>query len=357
MDKKKPYLVLIVIQSIYAGMYMLSKAAFNEGMSTYVFVFYRQSLATIFLAPIALIFERKTAPPLPFTTFFKMFLLSLIGITFSLNLYGFALNYTSAALASATSNMIPVITFFLSILLGMETVKLKRASGISKLTGVAICAAGAITIAFYKGPSFKSFSHHHLSTHHSSSRAAHAVSAQPTKKWIEGTFLMILCNTTWSMWIVFQGRLMQEYPAKLLFTTLQCLCSAVQSFFVAIAFERDLSRWMLGFDVGLVAVAYSGIVVSGFTYYLQGWCIAKRGPVFLAMSMPLAFMITIVGSSFALGEVISLGSALGGALMIGGLYSVLWGKNKEQKDLRLLVQDTKECLEEKEIKDTPFQSV
>ena len=57
MDKKKPYLAVILIQSIYAGMFLLSKAAFDGGMNNFVFVFYRQAAATVFLIPLALFFE------------------------------------------------------------------------------------------------------------------------------------------------------------------------------------------------------------------------------------------------------------------------------------------------------------
>lgn len=57
MDKKNPYLAVILIQSIYTGMFLLSKAAFDGGMNNFVFVFYRQAAATIFLIPFALFFE------------------------------------------------------------------------------------------------------------------------------------------------------------------------------------------------------------------------------------------------------------------------------------------------------------
>lgn len=48
-----PYAAVIGVQSIYAGMFMLSKVAFDLGMNTFVFVFYRQAAATLFLAPLA----------------------------------------------------------------------------------------------------------------------------------------------------------------------------------------------------------------------------------------------------------------------------------------------------------------
>ncbi|CAF1716797.1 unnamed protein product [Brassica napus] len=99
-----------MIQIIYAIMVLISKAVFNGGMNTFVFVFYRQAFATIFLAPLAFFFEWKSAPPLSFVTFIKIFMLSLFGVTLSLDLNGIALSYTSATLAAST--------FFLALFLG-----------------------------------------------------------------------------------------------------------------------------------------------------------------------------------------------------------------------------------------------
>ena len=58
MDAKKPYVIAIVVQLIYAGMFVVSKAAFDHGMNTYVFIFYRQAAASLLLLPIALLLER-----------------------------------------------------------------------------------------------------------------------------------------------------------------------------------------------------------------------------------------------------------------------------------------------------------
>lgn len=58
MDAKKPFVAVLLIQTIYAGMFLVSKAAFNVGMNNFIFVFYRQAAATVFLVPLAIIFER-----------------------------------------------------------------------------------------------------------------------------------------------------------------------------------------------------------------------------------------------------------------------------------------------------------
>ncbi|KAJ8769520.1 hypothetical protein K2173_005123 [Erythroxylum novogranatense] len=328
MDAKKPCVAVILVQAIYAGMFLLSKAAFNGGMNNFVFVFYRQAAATLFLAPLALLFEWRNKPPLSFVTFFKIFMLSLCGITLSLDLYGIALVYTSATLAAATTNSLPVITFFLALLLRMEVLKLKTSSGITKLAGILICMSGVATLAFYRGPIFHFPCLHDLFGHHRNQVLEAHVSSGKT--WVKGCFLLLMSNTFWGLWLVLQARILKIYPSKLLLTTLQCFLSSIQSFAIAIAFERDPNEWKLGWNVRLLAVAYCGVVVTGVTFYLQAWVIEKKGPVFLATTTPLNLIFTIICSAFLLCEATSLGSILGGLLLVGGLYSVLWGKSKEE---------------------------
>ncbi|XP_030973971.1 WAT1-related protein At5g64700-like [Quercus lobata] len=349
MKEKKPFLIVILIQAIYCGMFLLSKAALDGGMNNFVFVFYRQAAATIFLAPLAVFFERKKALPLSLVTFCKIFLLSLFGIVLSLDIYGIAIVYTSATLAAAITNCLPVITFFLAVLLRMEVLELRTIAGVAKLAGILFCIAGAATLAFYKGPHLKFFGQHHLFGH--PKLEDHLVHLPSNKAWIKGCFLFLISSTFWGLWLVLQAPVMKSYPPKLLFTTLQCFLSSIQSFAIAIAFERDPSQWKLGWNVRLLAVAYCGIVVTGLTYYLQAWVIEKKGPVFLAMSTPLALIMTMFSSAILLGEIISLGSLLGGLLLVGGLYSVLWGKSREQKvngGSSLTVEGDKESSELKE---------
>jgi len=49
-----------------------------------------------------------------------------------------------------------------------------------------------------------------------------------------------------------------------------------------------------------------GILVSGVAYYMQVWVIDKSGPVFLAMTMPITLLVTIILTLF-LGEAVTLG--------------------------------------------------
>ncbi|MQM11039.1 hypothetical protein Taro_043939 [Colocasia esculenta] len=96
-----PYFVAILIWCIYVEMYILSKIAFDKGMNIFVFVFYRQAAATLFTATLFTI---------PFAILSRRIMLTL-------DLYSVGLDYTSASVASATSNSVPVITFFLALML------------------------------------------------------------------------------------------------------------------------------------------------------------------------------------------------------------------------------------------------
>uniref|UniRef100_A0A0E0DKW4 EamA domain-containing protein n=1 Tax=Oryza meridionalis TaxID=40149 RepID=A0A0E0DKW4_9ORYZ len=330
MDGKKPYVIAIIIQVIYTGLYVVSKAAFDEGMNTFVFIFYRQAAATLLLLPLAIILERRNAPAMSLRLFTKLFMYALLGNTITMNMYNVSLKYTSATVASATSNSVPVVTFFLALLLRLEVIRLRTLSGVAKAAGVALCLAGVLVIALYAGPAISPMNHHRAFNGGVHGAESSVGGTSSRARWMKGTFLMLLSNTTWSLWIVLQASLLKEYPNKLLATLIQCALSTLQSLLLAAAVVRaDRAAWRLRLDAGLLAVAYTGFVVTGVSFYLQSWCIEKKGPVFLAMSNPLCFVFTIFCSSFFLGEIVHLGSIVGGVLLVAGLYSVLWGKSKE----------------------------
>ncbi|XP_021713947.1 WAT1-related protein At5g64700-like [Chenopodium quinoa] len=356
MELSKPILVVFFIQALYTGMFLLSKAAFNVGMNNFIFTFYRQAIATIFLGPVALFLERKNIPPLSFKKFWQIFAMSLFGITLSLDLYGIGLTYTSATMGAATTNCLPVITFFLAVLVRLEVWKIKTAPGIAKLIGVVICLGGAMTLALYKGPSIKLFSHPHLLAGHPAANQPPQTQTHSGPTWIKGVFILLTGNTFWALWLVMQARIMKGYPSKLLLTALSCFLSSIQSFAIAILVERRPSQWMLGWNVRLLAVAYCGIVVTGVAYYLQAYAIEKKGPVFLALWTPLGLILTMLCSVLLLGEIITLGSVIGGILLVGGLYSFLWAKSKEQMIIpstcSTVVEADKEGLEFKVIEGT-----
>ncbi|CAI0555211.1 unnamed protein product [Linum tenue] len=221
---KKAYGAVVLIQLIYAGMFLLSKAAFDGGFKTSIFVFYRQALAAALVVPLALFLEWNHAPALSLPTFCKIFVLSLFGITLSLNVNGIALIYTSATLGAASVNTLPAITFFLALLFGsrdlmmsmqcfcvlytqhrMETLKVRTKPGMAKLAGILICMGGVVVLAFYKGPHFKVLSlFKHDDDLHGHDLKPHQNSTSSHNTWVKGCFLMLFSNLSWGFWLVFQ---------------------------------------------------------------------------------------------------------------------------------------------------------
>ena len=56
--------------------------------------------------------------------------------------------------------------------------------------------------------------------------------------------------------------MLEAYPSKLLNTTLQMIFATIQCFFIALAAERDFSKWKLALDIRLFAVLYSVSSIS-----------------------------------------------------------------------------------------------
>lgn len=109
-----------------------------------------------------------------------------------------------------------------------------------------------------------------------------------------------------------------------------------------------------------------GIVVTGACYWVQLWVVEKKGPLFAVTFTPLALIFTAIFSAFLWKEILYLGryvyiyiyiffqllllynfilfflqlinnkyilgSLCGGVLLVGGLYCVIWGKNREAEN-------------------------
>ncbi|KAF8405906.1 hypothetical protein HHK36_007984 [Tetracentron sinense] len=335
-ESHMPYLAMLFIQFVYAGMALFSKAAIDKGMNPFVFVVYRQAFASFALSPIAFFLERDKAPPLSFKLLCRIFLAALCG-------------YVISVYKNIVSRYLMIYGLDRRVLMSrsrIESISVEHLYGVAKVLGSIICISGALVFAFVKGPTIKFMNWYPTIENKVSDPSV--VKCGSKMEWVKGSLIMLSANTAWSLWLILQGPIIKRYPAKLRLTALQCCFSCIQSAILAIVFERNPSSWKFGWDVHLLSVAYCGIIVSGITYWLQVWAIEKKGPVFTAMFTPLALVITAIFSAFLWKETLHLGRSIllfvytknlffqltgvGGAiLLVGGLYSVLWGMNKEER--------------------------
>ncbi|XP_057862329.1 WAT1-related protein At1g21890-like isoform X5 [Cryptomeria japonica] len=115
MVEYKLYVGQILVQAGLTGMYIIVRIAFDNGMNRFVYVAYRQAVATLVMAPIAYFLERNDRPPMTCTIFWQIFLIALSGISVSQNLFFIGLAYTSATFTAAIINVLPIVTSVMAI--------------------------------------------------------------------------------------------------------------------------------------------------------------------------------------------------------------------------------------------------
>ncbi|KAK3162219.1 hypothetical protein QOZ80_1BG0086960 [Eleusine coracana subsp. coracana] len=331
-EKAKPYIAMISLQFGYAGMNVITKVSLNHGMSHYVLVVYRHAFATISIAPFALILERKVRPKMTWSVFLQIFVLALLGPVIDQNFYYVGLKYTGPTFACAMSNILPAMTFVMAVIFRMEKVDLKKVRCQAKVAGTLVTVAGAMLMTLYKGPLMNLAWSSHVQPHSQGAEAPVAAIDPSGKEWFLGSLFVIIATLAWASLFILQTHTLKQYSAPLSLTTLICFVGTLQAIVVTFAMEHRPSVWTIGFDMNLLAAAYAGIVTSSIAYYVQGLVIQKTGPVFASAFSPLMMIIVAIMGSFILAERLYLGGVLGAVLIVMGLYSVLWGKHKENQE-------------------------
>ncbi|KAG6394950.1 hypothetical protein SASPL_145542 [Salvia splendens] len=341
----KPYIAMISLQFGYAGMNIITKISLNGGMSHYVLVVYRHAIATAVIAPFAFFFERKAQPKITFPVFMQIFILGLLGPVIDQNFYYAGLKLTSPTFSCAMSNMLPAMTFVMAIIFRMEKVNIKKVIYQAKVVGTVITVAGAMLMTLYKGPLVEmAWTAHRHSTSGSSDDTSKDSS---DRDWFIGCILLIIATLAWASLFILQKAALKTYSNhQLSLTSMVCGMGTLQAIAVTFVMEHNPSAWTIGWDMNLLAAAYAGIVTSSISYYVQGVVMKTKGPVFATAFSPLMMIIVAIMGSFILAEKIYLGGMIGSAIIVVGLYSVLWGKYKEDQENKhkLLLEEIPEVI-------------
>jgi drug/metabolite transporter (DMT)-like permease len=314
---------MVSLQFGYAGMYIITMVSFKHGMSHWVLSVYRHVVATIFMAPFALVLERKIRPKMTLPIFLRLAVLGFLEPVLDQNLYNLGMKNTSTTFASATVNILPAITFIMAIIFRLETVNFRKIHSIAKVVGTVVTVSGAMVMTLYKGPAFQLIKGQSTNQHESGS-------TEPSEQnFVAGTIMLICSCGGWASFFILQSFTLKMYPAELSMTAWICFLGIFEGAIATFIFERDMSVWSLGFDSRLLACVYSGIVCSGMAYYVQGVVTRERGPVFVTSFSPLCMIITAALGSIVLAEKTYLGSIIGAIIIVCGLYTVVWGKSKD----------------------------
>jgi len=322
-----PHVQMTLAQLCYTLMYFITEASFNRGLNPYVYVTYRHLLVAVLIWPFAYYHERGLRPKMTLKLFMEIFVLSLLGVSLTLNMYFASLKYTSPTFVTSMVNTISSMTFVIAIILRMEIVDAKSLRGLAKIAGTVVSFAGVTTMTLYKGAVIKSLwkSPIHI---HSGGGSGGGVAHE---SWVKGSVLAVASCICWSIWYIMQASSLKKYPAQLSLTAWMCTVGGIQSTVFTVFMQHKPEDWLIGFGLKFWCIVYSGLACNGFTVFVQLWCTEKKGPVFVTMFNPLSTIMVAILAYFIFGENLYVGSIIGGVVVILGLYLLLWGKEKDQE--------------------------
>ncbi|OMO97756.1 Drug/metabolite transporter [Corchorus olitorius] len=175
---------MLAVQVFATGQQLLSKVILNQGIFIFALMAYRHLVAALCVAPFAFFLERGNSKKLTWSTYFWLFINALTGITAAMGLFYYGLRDTTATYSTNFLNIIPIVTFVLSILLGIEKLRLGTTGGRIKTLGAILCVGGAVTAGLYKGKAF------YLDHPHGFHTAPVAMNVSKSH-WTRGTFMLV----------------------------------------------------------------------------------------------------------------------------------------------------------------------
>ncbi|XP_042500175.1 WAT1-related protein At4g30420-like [Macadamia integrifolia] len=329
LEDYKAVMTMVVLQFTYAGVTLFTRAALLQGMSPKVFVVYRQAIATLVIAPVAYFSNRgKTSmSSMGLRSFCLIFVSSLVGVAMNQNIYFEGLYLASSSIGSAMSNLVPGITFLMATIVGLEKVQIRSLRSMAKVVGTTVCVGGAVSMALLRGPKLLNTPIFPFQDELTDMRSG-------GENWLMGCLLLFGSSCCWSFWLILQVPMSASYPDHLLLSAWMCFFATLQSATFAFFLEPDPSAWNIHSISEISSCIYAGIVGSAISFYVQSWCISRRGPLFSAMFNPLCTVIVTIFACILLHEEIFTGSLVGSVAVVVGLYVVLWGKAKEIEEIK-----------------------
>ncbi|CAL5354976.1 unnamed protein product [Camellia sinensis] len=319
--KTLPWIGVVFLQLVNVGNTIITKAALSEGMHISMLSCFRNIIASIALLPIVFI-QRHSLPNMTMGIFLQILALGVLEPGLDQNLLYAGSKQTPAGFLSCMAGVRPALTFIAAWIFSLETVRLNQRRSQAKLIGTIIMAGGAIIIGLYSGPTISSSFHSYVREQESGLK----------EDYIEGSTYVFISVVSYVLYIILSGKVVMKYPAPLALTAYVCLTGAIINTGVALASEvRRKVSWSIGWNIKLLSYFYVGLVVSGLATYVQNMLIESKGPVFVTAFSPLSMILAILFGLIILGESVHLGSVIGAILIIGGLFTLLWGKSGREE--------------------------
>uniref|UniRef100_A0A803L0E7 WAT1-related protein n=1 Tax=Chenopodium quinoa TaxID=63459 RepID=A0A803L0E7_CHEQI len=94
--------------------------------------------------------------------------------------------------------------------------------------------------------------------------------------------------------------------------------------------KKTASTHSMLYDFPDIPSCHPQAISIGTLNILDTWICKMKGPVFIAMFKPLQMIIAVIMGAFFLGDVLHVGSVIGGLVIAVGFYTVVKGKAEEE---------------------------
>ncbi|GJN33272.1 hypothetical protein PR202_gb21851 [Eleusine coracana subsp. coracana] len=171
---------MVLVQLFNTGMILLSKVSIGEGMFIFALLAYRSFFGAVVILPFALFFERYAVP---------------------MGFYYCGLRDTTASYAVIFLNIVPLVTFILSLLLRLESLELGTAVAWLKIGGVLLSVGGTMVISLYQGKVlhlWPSIVQHHKDEH-----------VEVASHHLRGTIFLAGSTITFACWYLIQSKVLK----------------------------------------------------------------------------------------------------------------------------------------------------